>query len=225
MNHRAMRSMLALGAVLVLSLAPLACRSRAMPTPIYVYTTPTPSPSPAGVTPTPAPSGGETPASTPTPVATAQASASASGLAAAACSGNEDNKAFFAAAAGAMRWNVYCAVLPGSWHVTAGAFTRRNGGALDVGYQGPHGAQLGLMEGSYCLTSPSACSPHDAVIGPAAFGDLAGTLYTYTPSPGQTLYIIYVSPGTRHAYAISGLGLSEASFRSIAADLYKVPRP
>jgi hypothetical protein len=36
--------------------------------------------------------------------------------------------------------------------------------------------------------------------------------------------VIYVSPGTRHAYTITGLGLSEATFRSIAADLYRVPK-
>jgi hypothetical protein len=34
-----------------------------------------------------------------------------------------------------------------------------------------------------------------------------------------------VNPGTTHAYAISGSGLSEATFKSIAASLHKVTMP
>jgi hypothetical protein len=224
MNHRAMRSMLVLGVVAALGLSPLACRSRPMPSPIYVYLTPTPAPTAPPGSPTAAPSGSQIAVSTPTPGATATASASA-GNVAAACTGSEDDRTFFATAAAAVRWGVYCAVLPGRWHIASGTYTGRNGGVLEVSYDGPGSAALELSEGAFCTAGASACSPHDAVVGPVAFDSLAGTLYTWTPSPGQTLYVIYVSPGTGHAYTLAGSGLSESSFRSIAGHMYRVLKP
>jgi hypothetical protein len=136
------------------------------------------------------------------------------------CSANTTNKGFFSEAAAAMSWDVYCAVLPGGWKVEIGVYAADSGGVLGISYSGPGGAALTLNEGAYCTTGPADCSAHDTVIGPAAFGNLVGTLNT---SAGG--YALYVNPGTRRAYSLVGSGLSEMSFRSIASNLHKVPKP
>ena len=118
-----------------------------------------------------------------------------------------------------MSWDVYCAVLPARWHARDGAvFSANGGGQLGISYEAPNGAALVLNEGAYCLTGAASCAPHDDLIGPAAFGDLVGTLYAY-----QGGFALYVRPGTSRAYSLTGSGVSEATFRSIALALYKVP--
>jgi hypothetical protein len=136
------------------------------------------------------------------------------------CSATAENKDFFAAAAGAMPWDVYCAVLPARWRVGGGGgvYSADHGGMLGISYEGPDGGMLSLNEGAYCTTGAADCSPRGAVIGPAAFGDRVGTLYEYKDG-----YVLYVNPGTSRAYALIGSGLDEASFRSIGSALYKVP--
>jgi hypothetical protein len=215
-DHRTTRAIPALCAVVAFCLAVAACRPPA-PTPRYVYLTPTPPETEVSGEPTPTKVKTPTPKPTPRPTGTALALLLA---AAAPCAASEENKIFFAQAASKMRWSVYCAVLPSGWRVDLGTYDASGGGVLGVTYGGPGSAQLGLNEGAYCTTGPADCSPHDAVIGPTAFGDRVGTLYHYSGG-----YVIYLDPGTSHAYALSGSGMTEATFRSYAAALYKVPKP
>ena len=230
MNHQWIRSIPVVGAVLACGLILTAC-SQAAPTPRYVYITPPPTPWIIYVTVTPPPTASAapspiashsavataTPAGGHAPAITAQPSALAAG---AVCSTAPDNKAFFSEAVGKVHWDVYCAVLPSHWFVQTGTYALNSGGTIEVSYTGPGGAQLVLDEGAFCTGGGSACAPSDPLIGPAPFGDLAGTLY------GQSgHYVMNVNPGTTHAYAISGSGLSEATFKSIAASLHKVTMP
>lgn len=163
----------------------------------------TPSPTPGLTTPTPQPS--QTPLSSPNP--------------AAACSGSAANQNFFTSAAQSMSWDVYCAVLPSGWFVDAGTFRLKDGGSLDVAYKGPNGARFELQEGSFCTSGLSACSPHDRVIGPAAFGDRQGGLDSLGPNLG---YAIYVNPGQAPAWQAVGTGLDQATFTGFGAALVKV---
>jgi hypothetical protein len=88
---------------------------------------------------------------------------------AAACSGNDDNRAFFTAVARGVTWDVYCAVLPAGWFV-AGEFRLAGGGKMSIVYKGPGGARLEVREGAYCA-DVDGCIPSGPDAGTAFFGD------------------------------------------------------
>jgi hypothetical protein len=215
MKHSANRTGLAL-VVLAAGLVAGACAGSSS-TPEVIYTTlptgtPVLTPSPTAV---PTPTVEAT--ATPTPTPTAPAVTSPPG---AKCTGSAGMKQWFAAQATHFSWTVYCAVLPTGWSImpSNGATAGYNsGGWLIVGYDGPGDDVLLLYEGNYCDMN---CSPYDTVIGPAKLGDMNGTLYTSGP-----FFVIYVNPGTRHAYAFMGQGMSQSKFKSYAAALIKVPKP
>jgi len=227
-----MRTSVMGAAAAALLMAVTACTAAA-PTDIIIYTTATPAPTarPTPVaTPTPPPT--PTPAPTDTPVAgsptpappTAKASATPTvgpKGPAGGCTGDADKRAFFADAANKLPFSVYCAALPSDWLFASANYTLPSGGVLNITYKGPAGAQIALQEGAFCLTSASACSAHDKVIGPAKFGDLAGSLDTLGPNLG---FAIYVGPGTTHGYTAKGTGVTQATFTRIVAGLVKVPK-
>jgi len=124
----------------------------------------------------PSPSAGPSaePGETPTPGATQAPSAtgtpSSPGATAAACSGNDENRAFYAGVAEAVAWDVYCPVLPAGWFVDTGSFRLAGGGRLEIDYKGPGGARLEIRQGTYCAGDDD-CIPDAPDAGPAAFGD------------------------------------------------------
>ena len=109
---------------------------------------------------------------------------------------------------------MYCAVLPAGWFVEAGEYRLANGGQMVISYRTNAGGHLELREGRWCTDSETACSPHDSVIGPASFGGLTGQLTT----AGGDL-VLYVDPGESASWTATGVGVDEASFRSICARL------
>jgi hypothetical protein len=134
------------------------------------------------------------------------------------CYGTAANQAAFADAAAAMTFPVYCAsALPAGWSVSG--FASTPGTKLGVAYEGPGGGALKVDEGAFCTASVADCSPHDADLGPAMFGDLAGHLYR---TNADTAYSIYVDPGTDHAYAITGQGMDQEEFKKMAAGFVRV---
>ena len=166
-----------------------------------------------------------------TPEATPEASggspgASASGLGA-ACAGSGDNQTFFVSAADGLPFDIYCPVLPATWYVdTSGGGGMWRGGTdqwLQISYKGPGGAKISLQEGAFCTGGLSLCSAHDSVIGTASFGDLSGSLDALGPAASDG-YAIYIGPGTRKGYTITGTGLSQDAFKAIAAGLIKVAK-
>jgi hypothetical protein len=184
------------------------------PTPIIIYVTPPPTPTPA-VTPspvaTPTPSPTDTPTPSPTPSPTS---------AAAACTGTADNKAFFAQAAGAMNWTVYCAVLPSGWSITKGSYKNAPAGLLEVDYQ--HGSQeFQLYEGNLCGLMSGMCGwkPIVADQGPGAFDHLAAELYT-----DGAIFIVDVGYGTEHEYLVFGLASNKTQLVAYAAAMRAVPK-
>jgi hypothetical protein len=172
--------------------------------------------------------------STDTPAPTAAPSAASSPIAepstrpsgdvgAAACSGSAENRDFFAAAAQAFTWDVYCAVLPDGWFVDTGSFRLADGGTLLVTYRGPGDTRIELQEGAYCTTGGSACSPRDHDLGTAPFGDRTGELVSLGPDVKDG-FAIYVDPGAAPSWAITGTGMDRAAFEAIAAALHRVQR-
>jgi len=185
------------------------------PTPIIIYVTPPPTPTPA-VTPTPEATSTPAPTAAPTPSPTASQTSSA-----AACTGTADNKAFFAKAAGAMNWTVYCAVLPSGWSITKGSYTNAPNGLLEVDYL--HGSeQFLLYEGNVCGLMAGFCTWHSLVTdqGPAAFDHLAAESYLYGP-----YRLIDVDYGSAHEYLAGGTELTQSQFVAYAAAIRVVPRP
>jgi hypothetical protein len=228
---------LALGAC-----ATIAGCAGSVPTPVVVYVTPATTPSPLIVYVTPGPTATAaatavpTEASTATAEATAEASAEATAgpsvpptLAPGAsptsraegCSGNQTNKDFFAEAAAKERFDVSCAVPPTKRRVQGGEWTLPNGGKVVLGYKNSAGALIEFDQGNFCTTSPAACSPHISTIGSVALGDMTGTLTLIDAAP---TFAIYVAPGTAHAYAFAGRGMTQAQFKAWAAALIKVPK-
>jgi hypothetical protein len=213
----------------VLAIVATACTTAGKPTPIIIYTTatprptapPTPVPTPTPIpTPTPVPTDTPVPGS-PTPVPTAKPTGTPgpSPTGVAACSGTATQQAFFADAANKLPFGVYCGVLPGGWYFTAGNYTQPSGGIFNVTYKGPGGAQIVIQEGAFCTGGAVTCSPHDAALGSAKFGGMAGTLVSVGSG-----FAIYVAPGTAAAYTAKGTGISQATFVSITAGLVKVPK-
>lgn len=160
-------------------------------------TTPS-SPLPSGLTPSPGASG------------------------AAGCTGSSENRDFYAAVAQAVTWPVYCAVLPSGWFLESGSYRLRNGGHLNVTYQGPGGASVVLQEGDYCTSGASACSPRDHELGPAAYGDMQGTLVGLGPNEPGDGYAVYVAPGQAPSWTVSATSVDQATFTGFAAALHRV---
>jgi hypothetical protein len=167
------------------------------------------------------PSPSTVPSATFPPISSAPSAPAPAG---AACSGTAENRDFFAAAAQAVSWSVYCAVLPAGWFVESGSWELRNGGKVTVMYKGPKGAQLTLNEGTYCTGGVSACSPHDHELGPVAFGDQSATLDDLGPNEPADGYAIYVNPGVAPpSWSLTGTNIDQATFTAIAAALVRVP--
>jgi hypothetical protein len=186
-------------------------------TPIAEATpTPTVEPTPTQeATPTPEPTA--TPTATPTPTPEASPTSVAW-----QCTGTADHQAFFAETATKLSFDVYCGNLPNGWYLQDAAYVLASGGKLTIDYKGPGGATLVISEGAFCTTSAADCSPHDSIRGTASFGDKPGMLDVLTTPPD--VFVVYVDPGTSHAYQISGANLTQAKFVALAAAMVVVPK-
>jgi hypothetical protein len=138
-----------------------------------------------------------------------------------ACSGSAENRDFFAAAAEAMSWDVYCPVLPDGWFVETGAYRLADGGRLDITYRGPAGERLDLRQGAYCAGDAAACAPRTREIGPAAFGDRTGLLVALGGNDADG-FAVYVDAGDAPAWALTGTGMDASGLAAIAAALHRV---
>jgi len=194
----------------------------ASPAPVESATAPA-GPSPSGPAPTtvaptlgPSASAGEPGESAP-PVASASPSVGPGP--ASACSGSDENRAFFATLAASVSWDVYCAVLPRGWTVVSGSYRLANGGKLVISYRGPGGATLSLSEGSFCADA-SGCVPSGGDAGSASFGPLPATLVA-TDAGG---FAIVAARGQRPSWLMVTGGLDQATSVSLGAALEHVAR-
>lgn len=212
-------------AATIVGLAATGCAKTA-PTTRYVIITP--SPIPATSTPlivvSDTPNGSSsatasaTVSATATPVPTALPSATA--VPSTACTGSASNQAFWAEAASATKWDVYCAVLPAGWYTSDAFYEGTSSGTIHIILKVAGGPKVEIDEGSFCTTDAATCSPHESLIGKSAFGDLLGDLDALSGGG----FAIYVNPGTAKAYSIKGSGMSQDTFVAYAAALAKVAR-
>ena len=210
---------LILAAVLV-----AACLPSATPTPAATSTAPSVNDSPAGTEAPPSAQPTAPPASdepspsilaieTP-PAVEPSASASAGPGPAGACSGSAENRDFYRAAASALSWTVYCAVLPAGWFVDSGQYRQAGGGWVQIAYRGPGGARLEFHEGAFC-TASDGCVPPGTESGDAPFGDKTGTFVSFDDGG----LAVVVDRAEKISWLAVGTGLDEAAFRAIVAAL------
>lgn len=159
------------------------------------------------------------PVDTPTPSSSVEPSPSESAGtgAAAGCTGTDENRQFFEAAAGDLDWQVYCAVLPSGWFVGTGGYRQAGGGRLEITYRGPGGARFELHEGGFCADG-SGCVPTGTEAGDASFGDQAGTLI----STDEGGWAVVVDRGEAISWLAVGTGIGEDAFRAITSALAAV---
>jgi hypothetical protein len=183
-------------------------------TPPTIATTNTPAtsdlPSASAATETSTASPEESPSAT----ASATETPAAGDAAAAACSGSSEIKDFFVAIAQAVPWPVYCAVLPAGWSVEGGTYRLAAGGRMDMSYKTASGGHLELREGHWCTDSVSACSAHDADVGPGTFGAEPGELMSTSDG-----FALYVDPGQNPSWTATAIAVDEATFRQLCTNL------
>jgi hypothetical protein len=138
--------------------------------------------------------------------------------AAEACTGSDDNRAFFEGIARAADWTVLCGVLPGGWFVSQGSYRLANGGKLLIGYKGPGGATIALSQGAFC-SSADGCVPDGSEVGAAALGPLDATLYQTADG-----FAIVAAPGENPSWLMTTTGLDRESAVGYAAALAEVGR-
>lgn len=135
------------------------------------------------------------------------------GSSASACTGTDDNRAFYADLATRVTWSLYCPVLPRGWSVVTGQYRLADGGRLEITYRGPDGAGLMLQEGSFC-PGDADCTPDGEDRGATAFGDREGTLIATADG-----WAVVVDRGARPSWLLTVSGVGEDAARTIAADL------
>ncbi|HEU4918502.1 MAG TPA: hypothetical protein VFT20_02120 [Candidatus Limnocylindrales bacterium] len=134
-----------------------------------------------------------------------------------ACTGDDANREFFVAAANALDWTVYCAILPSGWFVDAGEYRQAGGGRLEISYRGPSGARLGLRQGAFC-SDASGCVPDGSDAGEAVFGDMNGALVALDDGG----WAVVVDRGAPISWLAVVSGTDEAAARAIVEGLIPV---
>jgi hypothetical protein len=134
-----------------------------------------------------------------------------------ACSGTDNNRDFFADAAAALDFDVYCPALPRGWFVDTGEYQLRNGGMLAITYHGPGGAVIDLLESGPCQEGDD-CMPAGTEEGKAAFGDRPATIVAF--DDGRLMVVAESVPDGQ--WSITATGLDEATLTAIAKDLVLV---
>ena len=196
-------------------------RDEASPTPTASVAAPSDTPA-ASATAEPTATAAPTPSSAPTPTptpasATEEPSPSGGTGSADACTGNDDNREFFADVSAAFDWPVYCAVLPGGWSVESGRYRSAGGGWMEMFYRGPNGARFELHEGAFC-DAADGCVSAGTDAGSASFGDTSGTLVT--GSDGR--HAVAVDRGDDISWLAIGDGLDVEAFKDLAAAMLRV---
>lgn len=159
--------------------------------------------------PTEEPTGEATPPPTNEPSASPGATASPGS--ADACSGNDENRAFYAAVAADVAWDVYCAVLPAGWFVDSGSFRLAGGGRLEIAYKGPGDQRIEMRQGAWCAGDED-CIPSGPDAGTAFFGNRPARLV----DAGDGEWLV-VSEGGDVNWEAKGLGMDGPTLASHTA--------
>jgi hypothetical protein len=166
--------------------------------------------------PTEEPTPTDEPEPTPTPRATPRPTRTPG--VAEACTGNAENRAFYAAVAEQVAWDVYCPVLPSGWFVDTGAFRLSGGGRIEISYRGPGGARLEIRQGAYC-GDDTGCIPAGPDAGTASFADRPARVVDL----GGGRWLV-VAEGDGIDWEVRTSGLDQATATAVAGDFVRVLR-
>lgn len=136
---------------------------------------------------------------------------------AAACSGSDPNRDFYASMAAAVDWTVYCPVLPDGWFVDDGHYRLAGGGWMEISYDGPGDATIVLRQGAFCAEG-DVCVPAGQEVGETPFGDRTGVLV----AGDDGSWSVVAERGAARSWLLVMHGLDEAGARAIAAGLLVV---
>lgn len=139
---------------------------------------------------------------------------------AAACTGSDNNRAFYLNFAHSTPWPVFCAVLPKGWYVDSGKSVLAGGGWLKISFKNGGSTRVALSEGSFC-TDANGCVPSVANAGSAPFGTLSGLVYDLSGS-GAPDWAIVVDGGQTPSWMLETQGLDQATTLAFAAALAQV---
>jgi hypothetical protein len=172
--------------------------------------TPTATP---GVSPTPSPTPSPIPSPTPT-------------SAAAFCSGNAANQAFFLEAAHSVKATIYCATkLPAGWAISTGGWQgTKSGGWMDVSYKYKNTSQtFEIKEGAFCLDAAIVCTGGALIlVQPGVQFDGISTSLASYGGPGT--YLMMINPGKTNAYFLLMQNVTQAAAIAIGASMKAVPK-
>ena len=133
------------------------------------------------------------------------------------CFGSADTRDFFSSFAQAVSWPVYCAVLPKGWSVEKGTYRLGNGGRLTISYRRrADGARIVLDEGAVCAETNPCVGP-GSDLGTIAFSDRQADL---SSTAGGLAAV--VDKTENPAWLLTGTGLGQGDFASIAAKLHLI---
>ena len=197
-----------------LAAACVGAASPATPTPTGLLTAlPTPTEqAPVDVTPSAEDSGSADPQES--PLESPLESPGESPDIAAACSGTDGNREFFATVAAKVQWDVYCGVLPKGWSVESGSYRTSSGGWLKIAYKASNGRRFELREGAFCADQ-ATCVPTGGELQSGPFGDREATVVQVEDGG----YAMIVDRGNRVMWAAIGKGMDELTFRDYAEAL------
>jgi hypothetical protein len=119
--------------------------------------------------------------------------------------------------ADAVDWEVYCPVLPAGWFVDHGTYSLADSGWIEISYNGPRNARLELSEGAFC-DEASGCVPDGTELGPGMLGDRAGVVHALADGS----WAVAVDRGADVSWLLVGRGVTEQTFRDIAAAAHRV---
>src|SRR4051812_32569158 len=143
------------------------------------------------------------------------------GYGATACTGTDDNRAFFETVASKVKWDVYCAVLPAGWHVATGSYRLAGGGKLEIAYKGPGGARIELHEGAFC-TDTNGCVPDGVERDAGQFGDRDAQVVA---TPDGAVAVVS-DRGEQISWVALATGVAESDVRDYLSSLARItPAP
>jgi hypothetical protein len=217
MRHRRPTLFLALGLAALVAACDGATGPTASPEASGSLAASTPDAPGASAQPSSVPTSSATPAPptaspTPDPASPTPGDGSEAPGPAAACSGTDGNRTFFASVAADVGWTLYCPVLPSGWFVETGEYHLASGGRMDISYRGPSGRRLELHEGAFC-SEDDGCVPPGSDAGDATFGGMSGALVALDDGG----WAIVVDRGASISWLAVVTGVDEAGARSIAA--------
>ena len=133
------------------------------------------------------------------------------------CTGNGDNREFFAGAAAGVDWAVYCLVAEGRWFVIAGNYQRAGAAGWSSRTRVPAAPGSSCPRGTSARNRMAACRPAPTPARPPS-ATRSGRSSPVTTAAIRSSWTV----ARTSSWVATGTDIDEAAFRSIVAGLDRV---